>query len=799
MIADVLAALQRMGSHPPPAILVKPDDMSEAVRAATVLASVIPELKSEIEAARRDLDTLAKTRESIARERDELTEKGKALAADKLRLAALIDARQQSLLSAQDALGSQQQRAAELAKKATSLKDLISRLDSETAARAAAAAAAHATEVAAAADIEARAQAGHGAEMARLKPEIAFADTKGRVPLPAAGAILKTFGSPDDFGGIERGVSLATPAAATVSAPVDGSVIFAGAIPKLWATLDHRCGRRILCSACRNGSNQCSIRRVHTRGGTGRRNGRRVCPHGDGGRSWRGAAGSLYRVTQGRNCDRSGAVVGKVRHREGARMIRKAGYLGVGVVLGAAVAATAPQALLFVSPAAYAAAADTYRQLNLFGDVFDKIRNDYVEKPDESKMIEAAINGMLSSLDPHSSYMDAKSFRDMQVQTKGEFGGLGIEVTQEDGLLKVVTPIDDTPAAKAGVLSGDLITAIDDTPTQGLTLDQAVEKMRGSINSPVKLKIVRGPKKDVKDFTIVRDLIHVQSVRSHVQNDDIGYIRITQFTEQTADGLKAAMDKLHSEIPADKFKGYILDLRNNPGGLLDQSIDVVNSFVDRGEIVSTRGRTADETQRFDAKPGGDLSGGKPLVVLINGGSASASEIVSGALQDHKRATLIGTRSFGKGSVQTIMPLGENGALQAHDSALLHAVGPIDPGQGYRARHQGARGRAGRSQGQGRHEGRGLAQGPSRQRRRGYLCIPGLCPAEREGRQATHRRHRPVARGQAPRSGGEGRCGSGEERCARGSGDFSGADRPEPACSRQAELMRSTRTLELSAR
>ena len=344
-------------------------------------------------------------------------------------------------------------------------------------------------------------------------------------------------------------------------------------------------------------------------------------------------------------------------------MIRKTGYLGLGVVLGAAAAATAPQALLFVSPSAYAAAADTYRQLNLFGDVFDKIRNDYVEKPDESKLIEAAINGMLTSLDPHSSYMDSKAFRDMQVQTKGEFGGLGIEVTQEDGLVKVVTPIDDTPAAKAGVMSGDIITAIDDQPTQGLTLDQAVDKMRGSINSPVKLKIVRGAKKEVKDFTIVRDLIHVQSVRSHVEDGDIGYIRITQFTEQTEDGLKSAMDKLHSEIPADKFKGYILDLRNNPGGLLDQSIDVVNSFVDRGEIVSTRGRTPDETQRFDAKPGGDLSGGKPLVVLINGGSASASEIVSGALQDHKRATLIGTRSFGKGSVQTIMPLGQDGALR----------------------------------------------------------------------------------------------------------------------------------------
>ena len=344
-------------------------------------------------------------------------------------------------------------------------------------------------------------------------------------------------------------------------------------------------------------------------------------------------------------------------------MIRKAGYLGLGVALGAAATAAAPQALFYISPAAYAAAADTYRQLNLFGDVFDKIRNDYVEKPDESKLIEAAINGMLAALDPHSSYMDAKAFRDMQVQTKGEFGGLGIEVTQEDGLIKVVTPIDDTPAAKAGVMSGDIITAIDEDSTQGLTLDQAVEKMRGAINSPVKLKIARGPKKETKDLTIIRELIKVQSVRSHVEDGDIGYIRITQFTEQTAEGLKAAMDKIRSEVPADKLKGFILDLRNNPGGLLDQSIDVVNSFIDKGEIVSTRGRTPDETQRFDARPGGDLSGGKPLVVLINGGSASASEIVSGALQDHKRATLIGTRSFGKGSVQTIMPLGQDGALR----------------------------------------------------------------------------------------------------------------------------------------
>jgi len=260
--------------------------------------------------------------------------------------------------------------------------------------------------------------------------------------------------------------------------------------------------------------------------------------------------------------------------------------------------------------------------------------------------------------------MDAKAYRDMQVQTKGEFGGLGIEVTEEDGLIKVVSPIDDTPAAKAGILSGDIITDIDGESAQGLTLNQAVDKMRGAVNTAVTLKIARGPKKDVvKEIKIVRDVIKIQSVRSHVEGDDLGYIRITQFNEQTYDGLKSAMDKFQKDAPGDKLKGYILDLRNNPGGLLDQSIEVVNAFLERGEIVSTRGRNPDETQRYSARPGGDLSHGKPLVILINGGSASASEIVSGALQDHKRGTLIGTRSFGKGSVQTIIPLGQNGALR----------------------------------------------------------------------------------------------------------------------------------------
>ncbi len=346
--------------------------------------------------------------------------------------------------------------------------------------------------------------------------------------------------------------------------------------------------------------------------------------------------------------------------------MRKVSLVLLGAVLGASAVTLGSQTRMFMGGTAIAAAYDTYRSLNLFGDVFEKVRTDYVEAPDEQKLVESAINGMLTSLDPHSSYMDAKSFADMRVQTKGEFGGLGIEVTQEDGFVKVVTPIDDTPASKAGILSGDLISAIDDDSVQGLTLNQAVEKMRGPVNTAVKLTVLRGPSKDskeTKEFKITRAVIQIKAVKSEVK-DDIGYIRITQFTEQTDEGLRKAMKTIQNDIAADKFKGYVLDLRNNPGGLLDQSIAVVNAFVDKGEIVSTRGRNADETQRYNARPGNDLSKGKPVVVLVNGGSASASEIVAGALQDHKRATIIGTRSFGKGSVQTILPLGpNNGALR----------------------------------------------------------------------------------------------------------------------------------------
>ena len=332
---------------------------------------------------------------------------------------------------------------------------------------------------------------------------------------------------------------------------------------------------------------------------------------------------------------------------------------GVALFAAGAVAATLTLYALGPLGAANAANSETYRQLNLFGDVFDRIRSDYIEQPEDSKLIDAAINGMLAALDPHSSFLNAKGFQDMQVQTRGEFGGLGIEVTMENGVIKVVSPIDDTPAARAKIQGGDLITKLDGVPITG-TLGQAVEKMRGPVNTPIILTIVRKGVDEPFDVELTRAIIQIRSVRYRAE-DDVGYIRITTFNEQTQQGLNRAVKKLNEEL-GDKLKGYILDLRNNPGGLLDQAISVSDSFLDRGEIVSTRGRNAEQTQRYNADAG-DLIKSKPLVILINGGSASASEIVAGALQDHQRATILGTRSFGKGSVQTIIPLGSMGAIR----------------------------------------------------------------------------------------------------------------------------------------
>ncbi|CCQ74855.1 S41 family peptidase [Magnetospira sp. QH-2] len=303
--------------------------------------------------------------------------------------------------------------------------------------------------------------------------------------------------------------------------------------------------------------------------------------------------------------------------------------------------------------------AETYELLNLFGDVFERVRANYVEETADRDLIEAAVNGMLKSLDPHSSYMNKKTYGDMQVQTRGQFGGLGIEVTMEGGLIKVVSPIDDTPAFRAGLKTNDFLTHLDGEAVMGLTLEKAVEKMRGKVGTDITVT-VRREGQDAFDVTITRAIIKLRSVRSRTE-DKVGYVRITSFSENTSKGLGDAVDKLKEEM-GDQMQGLVLDLRNNPGGLLDQAVAVSDAFLDKGEIVSTRSRDPDESQRFNARPG-DITGGLPVVILINGGSASASEIVAGALQDHGRAILLGTKTFGKGSVQTIVPLPGHGAMR----------------------------------------------------------------------------------------------------------------------------------------
>jgi carboxyl-terminal processing protease len=321
---------------------------------------------------------------------------------------------------------------------------------------------------------------------------------------------------------------------------------------------------------------------------------------------------------------------------------------------------------LVVGPLSYEAAvskpADTYKQLDLYADVFEIVRNQYFKPVPDDKLVEASINGMVSSLDPHSSYMNSKDYADLSSQTKGEFGGLGLEVTQENGIVKVESPIDDTPAAKANIKSGDLITHIDGEPIVGIPLNDAVEKMRGAPGTPIKLTIRHNEKGDPFDLTLTREVIKVPSVKARVESDNVGYIRISSFSEQTQPGLDKAITDLKAQL-GNKMSGYIIDLRNNPGGLLNSAISVSNTFLDSGEIVSTRGRNPDDVEHTDAKPGLDKTKGVPVVVLINGGTASAAEIVSGALQDHHRAIIMGTQSFGKGSVQTILPLKNEGGLR----------------------------------------------------------------------------------------------------------------------------------------
>lgn len=331
--------------------------------------------------------------------------------------------------------------------------------------------------------------------------------------------------------------------------------------------------------------------------------------------------------------------------------MKKYALVGMGGVAGFATA-------LMLFPAAHGANDQSaYRQLDLFSDAFERVRANYVRPVQPSELVDNAIEGMVSGLDPHSSYMDAKTFADMQIQTRGEFGGLGIEVTMEDGLVKVISPIDDTPAAKAGLKTGDFIAAIDRTPIQGMSLNEAIDKMRGPNGTKISLTILRPGAKKPFDVTLTRAVVHVDSVKYH-REGDVGYIRVSAFNERTAAGLEKAVSDLKGQIGS-SLKGYVLDLRNDPGGLLDQAIQVSDDFLNAGEVVSTRGRHPDDTQHYEAK-NGDITGGKPVIVLINAGTASASEIVAGALQDHKRATVVGMTSFGKGSVQTIIPLGTGG-------------------------------------------------------------------------------------------------------------------------------------------
>ena len=332
--------------------------------------------------------------------------------------------------------------------------------------------------------------------------------------------------------------------------------------------------------------------------------------------------------------------------------MKKFVLVGLGMLAGFGVA-------LGVLPAAQGANdVGAYRQLDLFSDAFERVRANYVRPVKDDELINSAIQGMVSGLDPHSSYMDSRAYGDMQVTTKGQFGGVGIEVTQEDGLIKVISPIDGTPAAKAGIKSGDKIAAIDGVSIMGLALNDAIDKMKGKEGTKVTLTVIREGEKKPFDVTLQRAIVSVDATSSR-REGDVAYIRLPGFNEQTADGLEKAVRELKKQI-GPGLKGYVLDLRNNPGGLLDQAIQVSDDFLNGGEVVSTRGRHPEDTQRYDAKAHGDISDGKPVVVLINAGTASASEIVSGALQDHKRATIVGMTSFGKGSVQTIIPLGEGG-------------------------------------------------------------------------------------------------------------------------------------------
>ena len=490
----------------------------------------------------------------------------------------------------------------------------------------------------------------------RIKPAIPFGDAKGLLPLPAQGRRVLTFGEKTQYGSQSKGLVLETRHGGQVVSPSDGWIVYAGEFRSYGQLLIINAGGgyHILLAG---------LSQIDVQLGQFVLAGEPVGVMSTAAKTTRGQdAGQrsdpLYRVPQGPAAHRPRPLVGGCLAK-GARMTRKSDYAFWTFVMLACLAGATTVLNVTRTYSATSTNSEIYKQLDLFGDVLERVRSDYVDKPDDATLINSAINGMLAALDPHSAYLNPKNFRDMQVQTRGEFGGLGIEVTMENGVVKVVSPIDDTPAAKAGLQTNDLITHLDNEQIVGLTLEQAVEKMRGPVNTPITLTIVRKGKDEPFDVKIVRDVIRINAVKARAEGDLI-YVKISTFNEQTHANLVKQVDGLKKTIK--NLKGYVIDLRGNPGGLLDQAIAVSDDFLDKGAIVLTKGRGLEETQRANARPG-DITDGKPVVVLINGGSASASEIVAGALQDHKRATVIGTRSFGKGSVQTIIPLGANGAIR----------------------------------------------------------------------------------------------------------------------------------------
>ena len=773
-IARLLAAMQRMGRNPPPVMITRREDALMMVRSAMMLATAFPELRDQAMALAGRLNDLARVMADIRTEGDKLKAETTRLNDSRTRLAQLMESKRQSLAERQVELDRVRREAVEIARNVTDLNELITRLDKAVAAHTGqdthpAADAGAGTAASARLEVAALPEANlvvpsaslladpntltgkkaggvpaaielapQGTKIAslnpgRIKPAVPFNRAKGLVLLPAQGRRVLTFGDKTQYGGQSKGLVLETRHGGQVTSPCDGWIVYAGEFRTYGQLLIINAGGgyHILLAG---------LSQIDVQLGQFVLTGEPV-----------GVMSAAAKAQKSNTQDNAPVLYIEFRKDSsrliptpGGRMPRKRckddaqirlcilDFRDAGGLAGATTVLNVTRTY-----SATSTNSEIYKQLDLFGDVLERVRSDYVEKPDDSMLIDTAINGMLAALDPHSAYLNPKNFRDMQVQTRGEFGGLGIEVTMENGVVKVVSPIDDTPAAKAGLQANDLITHLDGEQIVGLTLEQAVEKMRGPVNTPITLTIVRKGKDDPFDVKIVRDVIRINAIKARAEGDII-YVKVSTFNEQTHANLVKAVDGLKKSI-GKNLKGYVIDLRNNPGGLLDQAIAVSDDFLEKGAIVLTKGRGLEETQRANARPG-DITEGKQVMVLINGGSASASEIVAGALQDHKRATVIGTRSFGKGSVQTIIPLGAERRHPTDHGALLHAVGPLDPGQGHRSRHRrraGAAARASKSAAE-RHAGEAEpARPPQERQRQGQEGRVGLVQLRAEGGREGH--------------------------------------------------------------